>query len=1065
AGCTTVTRSCAEPDCPLLAAWDVNTGVDDDCGVDPRRAFPRRDRCPRRVYARFFDENGVASPTTSVDVLLDTRAPEVEVASLDYAPSPTSLLGRVAAAQRGASVSVAFVASEVLRAAPASLRARAPSGAAFELTRVEGTPESLTLRYAATIPDDATEGSFTLDPVALVDLAGNTATVTLALPLVEVRASTPTLSIQQALVSYTRAPSKNARAETRGPYTIPAGTAYFALTPADPLDGAATLPAETFTLGAEAPVALRVFGDANRSSLLLPLVTPDAEGRWPRERLRLPNLDAPQVYVTGIDRAGNESEPVLVENVWYLRATSERDERLAYVGALEDARFPRSPEVPLDARRADADALDGVSMTRGAAYGWTAVGGVTSAYYGYAAAYDASRGQLVFFTYFDRLETWTVTGGRFENATLRGAQLVSSALPGLVYDAGRARVVALDGDGSTHEWDGTRWTEVVTMNRPPASGPCSMAYDSVRARVVAVSRTANDLTARTWTYDGEEWTDVTPPGAGPAARSYTCLAFDEARGVVVMHGGSVGFDSTTFMDIDADDTWTWDGQRWTEVPTPLGRPPARSFANMAYDPHRQRVVLQGGLSPDPFVTRDDTWEWDGSRWTEVSTSPVGPAFGALAFDARRGRLVAYGGTSVVPEIPGTARLLEFDGLDWRTVTSTVVPPYAGALAYDRSRDRVVLANPDLGTFELDGDYWTRTSTFSPATPSPSPMVNDTARGRLLLLRLVGRANEGVWNGRLESWAYRDRRWERLEVDGPPPRVDWSLAYDEARDQVVLFGGGRLYSSGDIVMGDTWTFDGEAWSPGPSAPARMGVVMGYDPRRQRVVRYGGFSSYISEPTQILAERSSDVLEWDGAAWTDVTPPASGPPEWVTGDQLDYDPVLDRVVRSRFGAYAWAWDGVRWQDVSPPSRGLPDPAGWPAVADGRGFVVVAPGVPEFGHTFRMSTVTPQLTFRARAPLDVSLPKIEDVRLRVFCTAQDPDAGPGARLIGWNGLTWEVLGAGGAGAPVDLTLGPRWARFVATSDGLSFFACRADADAPNARSEVALDYAEVWYHYHAR
>lgn len=1063
AGCTTLSRSCPEADCPFVTPWDVNTGYEDDCGVDPGRGLARRDSCPRRVYARFFDENGVVSPTTSVDVLLDTRAPALEAASLDYGPSPTSLLGRVGAAQRGASVSIAFVASEPLGAAPTALRARAPSGAALRLDRLESSTPSLTLRYEATIAEDAVEGSYALEPVTLVDRAGNTATVTLALPSLEVRVSTPTLSIQQARLSYARAPAKNDRPEARGPYTIPAGTAYFALGPADPLDGAATLPADTFTLGAEAPSALRVFGDASKSSLLLPLVTPAADGRWPRERLRLPNLDAPRVYVTGIDLAGNESAPVLVENVWYLRSTAERDGRLAYAGATEDPRFPRSPEVPLLDARADADALDGASMTRGAAYGWTTFGGVLPDYFGYAAAYDAARGQFVFLSYFNTLETWTWTGGRFENATRLGAQLNTPSLPALVYDAGRARVVALD-SGVTHEWDGTRWTEVVTRNRPSENGWCSMAYDSVRGRVVLVTiNQRGDRFASTWTYDGHEWTDVSPPNS-PPARSGPSVAFDEARGVVLMTDGAVGFDRATGQDIPARDTWTWDGQQWTEVQTPLGRPRPRSYGSMAYDPRRQRVVLQGGAPPDAILGNvlSDTWEWDGSRWTEVITNPPGPEVGMLAFDPRRGSLVSFGSTNVGAETPGNARVMAFDGAEWRTLTSTVIPPYASALAYDRARDRVVLANPDLGTWELEGERWTRTSTFSPTTPAQDTMVNDTARGQLLLLRLVAERNQGVRTYRYDTWAYHDRRWRRLAVDGPPPRLDGSLGYDEARGQAVLFGGGRLNASGELVVGDTWTFDGVAWSPAASAAPRMASAMGYDPRRQRLVRYGGWTSYINLPKSTTGVRGTDTWEWDGAAWTEVTPPDNRTPEWLTQDQMNYDPILERVVRSRFGAYAWAWDGARWQDVSPPNRGLA-PAGWPAAADGRGIVVVNAADAELGHTFRMEAVTPQLTFRARAPLDVALSDVQDVRVRVFCSAQDPVAGSGARLIGWSGLQWETLAAGDA--PFDVTIGPRWSRFVAGSDGLSFLACRADADAPSPRSEVALDYGEVWYRYRAR
>ena len=46
-------------------------------------------------------------------------------------------------------------------------------------------------------------------------------------------------------------------------------------------------------------------------------------------------------------------------------------------------------------------------------------------------------------------------------------------------------------------------------------------------------------------------------------------------------------------------------------------PQARVDHTMAYDPTRQRIVLFGGA--DTLIDRDDTWEYDGSRWYDVTT--------------------------------------------------------------------------------------------------------------------------------------------------------------------------------------------------------------------------------------------------------------------------------------------------------------------------------------------------------------------------------------------------------------------------------------------------------------
>ena len=53
---------------------------------------------------------------------------------------------------------------------------------------------------------------------------------------------------------------------------------------------------------------------------------------------------------------------------------------------------------------------------------------------------------------------------------------------------------------------------------------------------------------------------------------------------------------------------------------PSPNPGVRYSPGLAYDQHRRRMVLYGGVSvrdnSDPRYVFD-TWEWDGRQWTEV----------------------------------------------------------------------------------------------------------------------------------------------------------------------------------------------------------------------------------------------------------------------------------------------------------------------------------------------------------------------------------------------------------------------------------------------------------------
>ncbi|MBI5527519.1 MAG: C-type lectin domain-containing protein [Deltaproteobacteria bacterium] len=81
------------------------------------------------------------------------------------------------------------------------------------------------------------------------------------------------------------------------------------------------------------------------------------------------------------------------------------------------------------------------------------------------------------------------------------------------------------------------------------------------------------------------------------------MAYDSARGRVLLFGG---YDGGAFKQ----DIWEWNGAavQWTER-TPAGaKPSARNWNAMAYDSARGRVLLFGGSDG---AYKQDTWEWDG----------------------------------------------------------------------------------------------------------------------------------------------------------------------------------------------------------------------------------------------------------------------------------------------------------------------------------------------------------------------------------------------------------------------------------------------------------------------
>jgi cysteine-rich repeat protein len=98
----------------------------------------------------------------------------------------------------------------------------------------------------------------------------------------------------------------------------------------------------------------------------------------------------------------------------------------------------------------------------------------------------------------------------------------------------------------------------------------------------------------------------------------------------------------------------------------------------------------------------------------------------------------------------------------------------------------------------------------------------------------------------------------------------------------------------------------AWTlaPIPTVPAGGAFSIAYDARRGKVVRFG----------QTLGLDYNFTLEWDGTAWTNVTP-SLGNPSVRRRAAMTYDVARGRIVM--FGGAdssgkrddTWEWDGVR------------------------------------------------------------------------------------------------------------------------------------------------------------
>jgi hypothetical protein len=112
------------------------------------------------------------------------------------------------------------------------------------------------------------------------------------------------------------------------------------------------------------------------------------------------------------------------------------------------------------------------------------------------------------------------------------------------------------------------------------------------------------------------------------------------------------------------------------------------------------------------------------------------------------------------------------------------------------------------------------------------------------------------------WSWDGTRWHCLADGGPAGRADAFLAFDAARNRLVLFGGRQFLPERRVrYLFDTWEWDGARWTlvdtagPGP----RIHGAAAYDPVRRAVVIHGGADT---------TDLRHDTWEWTGGRWREV-----------------------------------------------------------------------------------------------------------------------------------------------------------------------------------------------------
>ncbi len=365
--------------------------------------------------------------------------------------------------------------------------------------------------------------------------------------------------------------------------------------------------------------------------------------------------------------------------------------------------------------------------------------------------------------------------------------------------------------------------------------------------------------------------------SGPPGRDGHAMVYDASRGVTVLFGG---YNSN---GLPLGDTWEWDGAVWTQ--RLVSGPPSRGYHAMAYDAARQVTVLFGGYGGYVYpneIIYGDTWEWNGTEWTQRLVSGPEPRQGhAMAYDAARNVTVLFGGDAFT---------------------------YSGNLLGD--------------TWEWNGFAWTHRPVGGGAgNRKHHAMVYDSDRG---VITLVGGQNEVLQAFYGDTWERSGATWTQRALAGPPGRAKHAMVYDSDRNITVAFGG---MIPGNVVVGETWEWDGSAWVfqaiTGPSP--RGNHAMAYDSARGVAILFGGY-------TNIGGGDTGNGETWELRTLCNAPAINTQPTDQAAGVDVPVSFFVEVADTSACPVPVT----FQWQRRNPAIADPDAPGAWADLADGGGYV---------------------------------------------------------------------------------------------------------------------------------
>jgi hypothetical protein len=268
--------------------------------------------------------------------------------------------------------------------------------------------------------------------------------------------------------------------------------------------------------------------------------------------------------------------------------------------------------------------------------------------------------------------------------------------------------------------------------------------------------------------------------------------------------------------------------KWYQIDNPTSQPAKRRGHHMAYDSTRGISILHGGYAYDQAYHFSDTWAFDHEtkQWTSLKANSTGPLRfqGDMDYDPINDVFVSFGGiTADGSRIASTYTYFPTNNT-WKDMTPTLQP----SARYDFR----MVYHPNAQAFILHGGY------------GENVVLDDT------------------W-----KYDFSTNTWTNLNPSNSIGKnYGYGMAYVDARDSLVVFGGDDGYSSVNyfweyFYTNNTW----REFSTTTLPEDRRYSDLAYSPYHNILFLHGGASTGGSP------DRSQTYMYFlENDTWLDVTP---------------------------------------------------------------------------------------------------------------------------------------------------------------------------------------------------